>query len=209
MYTYDNFTKKEPPSCYGKSYDNETRECQGCKFQTNCRDEVIKARNNMSTTTDYYRNFGYGGANIMPLRSPVAQAPTPQILPQYPQYPPNRPTLFPSATPQLSQIVPVGYPTPARYGEYGWLQDTLHYTMASSPTPMRPQMPGESFGERAMKNAGLAMAEAFFMQAVLAVRQLVLAPNALPQTEHQQIVRPEAPRSVPLPIVQIVPERPR
>jgi len=39
-------------------------------------------------------------------------------------------------------------------------------------------MPGESFFERVMKNVGLAMLEAVAMQGLLAVRQMVLPPEA-------------------------------
>lgn len=215
-------TRSLAPPCFGKSYDNDNRECRGCSFQTSCRDEVIKTRNSMApTTTDYYRQFGYGGASIAPLRAPVA--PAPQAMSSAAAPPPyigfGRPSMQPPAQ-QYSQQLPPGYPPPPRYGDYGWLQDPLHYMMASAPTPMRPQMPGESFAERALKNAGLSMAEAFFMQAVMSVRQLVLAPK-MPEQHYQQHqhhhhapanqqeLQAEQPRSVSLPVIQIMPEKPK
>jgi hypothetical protein len=203
--------QQKPPSCYGLSYDNDSRECRGCGFQNTCRELVIKAKNNMTspTTTEYYRQFGvgggsgYGGVSIAPLRAPVA--PMPQPSTHTTLLPLTRPQVFQPQTSQYyqQQNIPPGYPPPVRYGDYGWMQDPLHYAMAGAPTPMRPQMPGESFAERTMKNAGLAMAEALLMQGVLAVRQLVLAPN-MPQQE--VLVNPIVPQRVSLPVIQIVPE---
>lgn len=203
--------RREPPVCYTKGWDNEHRECRSCEFQTTCRDEVIKAKNRTSNTTDaYYKQFGYSGSPIVPLRSPVAPAPLPQLVPQtYIGRTPMVP-FIPNTVSMQPQGYPPGYPPPSNYGDYGWLNDPLHNVMASVPTPMRPQMQGESFIERAAKNTGLAMAEAFFMQAVLAVRQLVLAPKyELPLVQHQEPIQIEQPRKISLPVIQIMPEKPR
>jgi hypothetical protein len=63
---------------------------------------------------------------------------------------------------------------------------------------MRPQLPGESFIQRAGKNAMLAMAEAFMMQGVLAIRQLVLPPSTY------------SPRGTAASqMINIIPERPK
>ena len=92
----------------------------------------------------------------------------------------------PSAAPMMpAQTIPMPAPVPVQHPVqmsaldwYGRFQDPLHYSLMTAPPPYRPQMPGESFFERVMKNVGLAMLEAVAMQGLLAVRQMVLPPEA-------------------------------
>jgi len=83
---------------------------------------------------------------------------------------------------QMMQRPMSPHPTPAGYG-YGWMPDPLYFQMAMSPTPVRPQFPGEGFGKRVLINMGLAAAESLSMQVLLAIRQLVFAPKPVQQQQ--------------------------
>lgn len=66
---------------------------------------------------------------------------------------------------------------------YGWMADPLYYTIAATPVPPRPQYEGETFVARVGKNMMLDMAESFFKQCLLGIRQVVLPPDP-PQHMH-------------------------
>lgn len=175
----------ERPRCWGKEYNDVARECRGCGFQNSCKEEIVRQNvNRGQQTVPFYQPATQMQA---PTHVPVyAPAPQPvQQVPQYQQVPFNTQVartvqaIPPQAQPQ--PVVPARtvqvMPAPQNYG-YGWIQDPLAYTLASCPPPVRHQMPGETFMERAAKNTALAMAETFFGQCMLAVRQYVWAPDA-------------------------------
>lgn len=196
------YTSNRPdrsPPCWSdpKMYDNESRDCKNCNFSASCRAEIVKERSKQTLSTEeYFRKYATPTTpSFQPLRAP-ANPTFPVLQPQQQQPLPNYAAAFRQivATQESQrQGYPPGYPPQVQYGEYGWMTDPLHVALASVPTPMRPQMPGESFIERAGKNAALAMAEALFMQGVLSIRQLVLAPKSY------------QPINSPMPMVQINP----
>lgn len=179
-----------------EAFDLSSRECRGCASQNSCGDTVQRARN--------ARAFQARPAAPVPVfqqaqqptyygptyRSPaVAQSFQPQVVPlpvapppvqQYvPQQQPQQQII---QHPQTQQPVRVYDPPPAYH--YGWLNDPLYYSGVATPPPMRPQLPGETFFERVVKNMGLSMMESMFFQGFLAVRQMVLAPG-VPETQAQ------------------------
>jgi hypothetical protein len=66
------------------------------------------------------------------------------------------------------------------------MQDPLYYTIHAAPPPMRPQLQGEGFFDRVVKNAALSMMESFFASMFLAVRQMIWAPD--PEPPRGQVV---------------------
>jgi hypothetical protein len=117
----------------------------------------------------------------------VAQSFQPQVVQQPVQQPPIQQYIPPQNQqiiqhPQTQQPVRVYDPPPAYH--YGWLNDPLYYSGVATPPPMRPQLAGETFFERVVKNMGLSMMESMFFQGYLAVRQMVLAPE-LPNAQVQ------------------------
>jgi hypothetical protein len=154
------FSQPRPP-CWGKSYDENNRECKGCPVQVSCKDEIIKL--------NVQRRPYYGTQPTAPAY-PAAAAPVPGYFPQPPQPRPYQP-------PQQIPI-PVanqgggGLPL---YG-YGWIRDPMFHTIHQAPVE-RNQFPGESFGERAIKNVALSLIEALFGSLLLAVRQWSWAPK--------------------------------
>ena len=157
------------PPCHAKSYDDMSGECRRCGFQNSCKDEII--RQNVIRPLAPYP--AYGGPT--PTTSYAVPQPVRPVLYSQPQGV-QRPPAVPVAqdTTRLAQMMmPM---TQGQQPPYGWLQDPLYYSMAATPPPVRPQMQGEAFWERIMKNAGLAMVEALFGQCFLAVRQLILPP---------------------------------
>jgi hypothetical protein len=84
--------------------------------------------------------------------------------------------------PQQMMMPPNPMPqTSIPYG-YGWVQDPMHRYIHTTPPVFRAQMPGESFGERMVKNIGLSMLESLFSTMFLSVRQMVWGPEVRPQT---------------------------
>lgn len=178
----------ERPRCWGmeSAYDVSSRECRGCSSQNSCRDQVVRAQNArrvavpppvQAPTAAYFSQFGQvpPAQAFHPAQVPLAPPPMIQPPQQAPiaQYQPP-PQQIRQAQPPQQQAVQV-YQAPGQF-QYGWLHDPLYYSAVASPPPMRPQLPGESFPERMVKNIGLAMLESFFLQSFLAVRQLVLPP---------------------------------
>jgi hypothetical protein len=154
----------ERPRCWGRSYDDATRECRGCGFQVSCKDEIIKMNVNRPVVPAYFQPS-------QPYTTPQPVQPV-----TYQQQAQRAPTL--QQTIQQPQQVQRFYPL---LEHYGWMQDPLYYHLSATPPPVRQQMQGESFVERVMKNAGLSMLEALFGQCFLAVRQMVFPPSRMPQ----------------------------
>jgi hypothetical protein len=104
------------------------------------------------------------------------------------QQPQQQPTLQQQVRPWQTSVVPQPqqqqqqqprwspHPLPPGYN-YGWYQDPMAIQIVSNPVPVRPQFEGESGAERFFKNVALGMAEAFFVQCILAVRQAVFPPS--------------------------------
>jgi hypothetical protein len=166
----------ERPRCWSKAFDDGTRECRGCGFQTSCKEEI-------------YRQTAARAAQPAPIFQPYAVPQTVQVMPPQPTYqaPQQQPFRSMTVSPmaplapihqpqQQPQRVAVHPPPQQQYG-YGWIQDPLYYTLTSAPPPVRPQMGDETFFDRVVKNTGLAMMESFFGQCLLAVRQMVLPPT--------------------------------
>lgn len=176
------------------AFDVNSRECRGCASTNSCRDQIQRSQNarrfavgpppSANPTAQYFQQFAPPGVpqyapppTIIPVQAqafaPTATVPTPMHAPlaMHQQAPVQA---IQQARPPQAPIQ--AFPAPQQYG-YGWLHDPLYYTAVASPPPMRPQMSGENFMERMMKNVGLAMLESFFLQSFLAVRQLVLPPT--------------------------------
>lgn len=159
---------QEPPRCWGKSYDENDRECKGCGFQASCREEVFRKNAEPRPVTASYW---------------AAQAPRPYAAPIQVQPMAVQPYVPPF--PQMATMRPVAQPVQASPGpmpahRYGWLQDPMYQVVHSAPPPMRPQMQGEGFMERMVKNVALSMLEKGVAECLLAIRQMVFAPK--PQT---------------------------
>lgn len=186
----------ERPRCWGRSYDEVSSECRRCGFQNSCKEDIIRANMGrpMVPQQPQYGSTMYGPAPTSPYAVPQNVAP---IVYQPQQALQPRPMQMPQAVlapqqqqqaPQVAQEVAqraMMANTVVQQPPYGWLHDPLYYTMAATPPPVRPQMQGESFTERVVKNAGLAMVEALFGQCFLAVRQLVLPPGQAQKKEGQ------------------------
>lgn len=183
------------PRCWGmpEAYDLSSRECRGCSSQNSCGDTVQRSRNarafqaRQAPPGPAYPQAAPQQAYYGPTyRAPaVAQSFQPQAVPLPVQQPPvqqyvPQPQQQIIQHPQTQQPVRVYDPPPAYH--YGWLNDPLYYSGVATPPPMRPQLAGETFFERVVKNMGLSMMESMFLQGFLAVRQMVLAPGA-PETQ--------------------------
>lgn len=161
------------PPCWGTGYNSEDRTCRVCQVQGTCRNEVIRKDLNA-------RPVGAGNP------------PPPPTQPYYPprNYAPAQPAQYYQPQPQPQQPVQVRYappatqqqaarplqPAPLQYG-YGSTYDPMFHALATVPEPFRPQMQGESFMERVMKNMALAGLEAVMKEALLGVRQLFWWPR--------------------------------
>ena len=162
------------PKCWSASFDEGTRECRGCGFQVSCKEETLRVRANRQVTPVQQQYSPQYQPYAVP--QPVTY-PAPQVVPQFrglplAQIPPQQ--VPQQVRPQtVQQIHP---PPPQQYG-YGWIQDPMYYTLTSAPPPMRPQIETETFLNRVLKNAALAILEAFFGQCLLAIRQMVLPPK--------------------------------
>lgn len=168
----------ERPRCWGKSFDETDRECRGCGFQNSCKDELI--RNNVNRPRGAMAAPAYYAPQpVRPYATPQAVHPLQQPVTSYPYHQPVAPpasnvmTVAKALSPMMGP--PQLQPTPQAH-RYGWLQDPLYWTIHSAPPPMRVQMDGETFLERVVKNAALAMLEKGAAECFLAIRQMLLAP---------------------------------
>lgn len=166
------------PPCWGTSkYDNEDRECRNCGFQNTCREQTIKAKTAMvptaavpvavPTPSNYFSQFQPATAYAAPRPLPAVQArpivpPAPPAIPVQ-QVVPIQP-IAQQHQQQMSQIV---------QDRYGQFQDPMFVTIKATPGIMRPQLPGESFPERVMKNMALASLESAIGEVLLGVRQFL------------------------------------
>lgn len=181
-------TPQKPP-CWGKSFEDGNRECRGCGFQGSCRDEVIRASMNRTVypqVPQYQPYFQQQAPQVQYPQIPVAP---PVQVPQY--QPPQQSVLFsrlsraapqqqPQMMPQMMMPQIQNQQTSIPYG-YGWVPDPMHHYVHTTPPVFRAQMPGESFGERMVKNIGLSMLESLFATMFLSVRQMVWGPEIRPQ----------------------------
>lgn len=172
----------ERPRCWGRTYDEMTGECRRCGFQNSCKDEIIRCNINRPAPMQQYQPM-YGQPPMMPYAAPQ-QLNQPVIYQQQqvagvPIRPQQNQQQLAQETAQRAMLM--NTVQPMQQPPYGWLHDPLYYTMAATPPPVRPQMQGEGFMERVVKNAGLAMVEALFGQCFLAVRQLILPPKVEPK----------------------------
>ena len=178
-YQYGSPPAPQRPQCWGdERYHNpSTRECRGCYYQTSCKDQILRSR-------------GYQPAPAVspPSVAPYGYVPTP---PGYPAPPaPSQVVPVNVAPPQAQAVVRQPppqqgiYPAPERYG-YGWLTDPMYYQMAASPPPMIPQLEGETFFERLLKNMVIDGMRSLTFQLHLAARQWVwpVAPREAPARE--------------------------
>ena len=152
------------PSCWGHAniFNADNRECSRCSFQNSCRDEIVKIGQNQSQSRPFFTN------------PPVINRTTHQPQPAF--Y--NRPTGQTTVQNQIYNPPQVQHTQNQQVIEpytYGWIPDPLQHGIPS--VPVRVQLPGETFGQRVVKNAGLAMAESFIFSMFLAVRQAVLPPK--------------------------------
>lgn len=190
-FRWDNNTKSHIPICHGnpKLYDSTDRECRACSHLTSCREVVAAANYNQQVQqVQQVQQAAPFSSGPQPFFAPGQQAqapqrptwpPPPTQQPSYPQpwQAPQRPPV------QAMQIIqPTQQATAINYVQYaqetyGRMNDPLHSMIYSCPVPPRPQMAGESFKSRMMKNVGLALAETFLAQLLLGVRQAVLPPK--------------------------------
>lgn len=150
------------PRCWGEErfHNMDTRQCRTCTFNMSCRDEIYRLRGWQSAPPPGYQVQPPSSSQVpVHIGPPAAAAPTRNAQPPTSIYPPTE-----------------------RY-QYGWLTDPLYYTMCASPPPMRPQLQGENFWERIVKNMVLSAGESMFMHAFLAMRQLVLPPEEPARTQ--------------------------
>lgn len=149
------------PPCWGTSkYDNDDRECKGCSFHHTCREQVLKTRpaTAPAAPVSYFNQFA-------PQQTYAAPAP---IAPQVVQV---RPAAVAAPVVQQQQMPPQ---VQDRYGQF---QDPMFMTVKSTAGVMRPQLPGENFGQRIAKNMLLASVESALGEVLLGVRQFIWAPG--------------------------------
>lgn len=185
------------PGCWGSGYNSEDRVCRNCSYSGTCRNEVV--RKDLAA-----RAVGVpAGPPPSPFFAPQPVQWAPQVRPQQSAYPqPPTPvavrygpqTVAPQSQPQQRQAPQPLQPAPLQYG-YGSMYDPMYYALGQVPEPFRPQVMGESFMERVVKNMILAAAGSVFKEGLLAVRQLHWwpKPKELPAAEH--VVDVNSPRS--------------
>jgi len=74
------------------------------------------------------------------------------------------------------QMITLAQPT-AAVGWYGAVPDPMMHLLGASAPPFRPQVQGETFMTRLLKNMMLAAGEALLDQAKLGLRQVVWLPE--------------------------------
>lgn len=173
------------PGCWGRTdvYDSDSRECRGCGFQSSCRNQVVKltpAQAVAPVNPPYYSQYQ---APALPyVAPPPAPAPAPAPVVRYQAPAPMAPTYTapaPAPVRMPAQVPTMAHPQ-MQQGQmqqdwYGRMQDPLFFTVLSPP-PFRPQMPGENFGERVVKNMLLDGVALLLGHGMLALRQMLLPP---------------------------------
>ena len=188
------FSPSSPPFCYGKSYDNDSRACASCALNNPCRQEIIR----VAFVPQYQAPVPPALVNQPAPYQPYQPYQPAQYAapPQY-QAPPwlQKPTMPPPPTTGYRipvQTAPVA-PTPVQQvvqaavqqimqggyspiGIYGAIPDPAIAMLSSIPPIFRPQMQGESFWMRVLKNLGARLIEVLLDEAKIAVRQAVFPP---------------------------------
>lgn len=130
------------PGCWSNAnvYDNQSRECRGCGFQSSCREQVIKQTMNnqpsvpnVSTIPSYYSQFPQ---QSVPFATPSPVAP-PMPPPMFGPPQPQQPTVMkftapPPPAPQQMQMQPQMY-APQQ------MQQMPQQPMQQQMRPMSPQ----------------------------------------------------------------------
>lgn len=195
----------ERPRCWGISYDNESYECtKRCGFNQSCKEKVQQGMlqsqafrpQPSATPQPYYQppqqQQYYSPTQMVPAgyAAPAPHVPLPVIQqgpprqavapPMQVYQPPQQARPTPTAMPQPQQqamMLPQQPPSWAgTIGVYGAYQDPAFHMVSQAPGVYRPQMSGESFGERLAKNILLSAMEQIFAQCWLGVRQAVFFP---------------------------------
>lgn len=121
-------------------------------------------------------------ARQIPVQAPAPAPYTVQVQqqqqPMYAPVPYRPPAQAVPAPPAVQAMSPIPQHQMLVMDYYGRFQDPLLYPLTMAVPPPRPQLPGESFAERLIKNMALSMGEAFLVNLILGVRQLVWAPPA-------------------------------
>lgn len=177
-----------PPPCHGSQhkYDPTHQECRQCVFQNSCRDKVEAARRGAVPVAVVHNPFqpAIPQHQFQPVHQPQQQFhPQPAYFQPPPQVPQNPYLQQYRAVPQQMQAIPVAQEF------YGRLQDPMHYILPANPVPLRPQMQGETFMQRVVKNAVLGFGELLCFELGKMFRQMVLPPPPPPQQEI--VVQPE------------------
>lgn len=204
------------PGCWGRTdiYDSENRECRGCGFQSTCQNQVIKTIQSAQPTVPQVSqsHSPYSPFQHQPQQYSIPQSafrvPTPApFSPPVPSYVPQAPLPAPYAVPTRIPVVPPA-PMPQMHAAqmqpqmtqmptqmpmtgaqdfYGRVQDPLFFPVMNAP-PFRPQLPGETFGERFLKNLFLDLGTMAAFHVGLALRQMILPPQ--PKLPDEKIINP-------------------
>lgn len=193
------FSPMSPPSCYGRSYDNDSPVCSSCSINSACRQEIMKVAFQPQFQPPAPPAPGQQAIPYQPYRTPTPyQPPTYSAPPSYsappwmqqqqPSYPPQQAFRVPVATaPQVPaqaaqqmvaqavQHVLQGMPY-SPIGVYGAIPDPAIAMLSSIPPIFRPQMTGETFWVRVLKNLGARLLEVLLDEAKIAIRQAVFPP---------------------------------
>lgn len=179
------------PPCWGRPdvYDAGDRECRGCGFQTTCRAQVIKLTptqqiSPVNSPAPYYTTYApYAPQPAVqpapvpaPVPAPITRYQPPAPAPMMPVAPPTYTAPVKVATQPTQTVHPQVHQQMLAQDWYGRMQDPLFFTVLSPP-PFRPQMQGENFGERVLKNLALDLAAMAAGHLMLALRQMLLPPG--------------------------------
>lgn len=107
----------------------------------------------------------YQPAQQQAIRVPVVTAPQQQPMMQM--------------NPYASHVITLAQPTQT-VGWYGAVPDPMTHILGASAPPFRPQVQGETFMARVLKNVLLAAGEAVLDQAKLGLRQVMWLPEIPP-----------------------------
>jgi hypothetical protein len=177
------------PQCWGRDFDERSQECRGCQFQTTCKEAILRAnvssRAFSSPTAPMPAPMPFGMAPqppqvryVNPVPGPQAAVPVPVHAQPQSTGPAWKSWTSPYQPAVQAPAAPVTPPAiPTADDRYGWVSDPLFYQLLTAPPMYRPQLPGETFTERLVKNIGLSAVEAGLSQLLLAVRQLVFPPK--------------------------------
>ena len=178
------------PVCWGRDFSDGNAECRGCPFLSSCKDHIIRSNVNrpgvpqaMPAPVPMYPQQVQPMYQAYPVPMPQqAMVPVQQMQPSYVRPAPPPPPQPQYRTQQAVQQQPQAPLVPTQFANmppqdwYGKVQDPLFLLITTAPPLMRPQMVGETYAQRWIKNVGLSMMEAALAHTFLAVRQLFLPP---------------------------------